>query len=471
MRLTLSAFAILLASTTICPAQALKDTARIGSLKTPVPQKTSSITLHLERKAGVGPEGHVASSNGTLAQLKGTETVKAYPTMKHVPTDLMNMQQYYYVIDLPQFVFQNYIAGLYSKAYLERMLPGNKFPLKDTVRLSRKPLMCYIAAVSGMRNGELVYMIDEDNDGDFGNDKIRPALSGTTDENVKVNGAVAVKVTYLNNDNKIIEDKRLVFMDRGSHQGTEMNFAFPEYNYIRFVYKGSRYLIATTNHQRTAITLLRDQPQFDLSEKLNAVSIGQYIKIGDDEFTLSNIMNNGNDLVLTGADMSGFGDQKSSLTTATASKGPLKISRQLGYKAPGIKGININPNIKLPGNVDLAKLKGKYVFIDVWGTFCGPCIGEFPYLTEVYTKFDRKDLEFIGLIDDRAPNTTQQIMKQHGLLWPNIQIDAKTSQTEGYKDINAYPTTYLLDREGKIIDIDLRGNALMNKLNSLIKGS
>jgi thiol-disulfide isomerase/thioredoxin len=182
-------------------------------------------------------------------------------------------------------------------------------------------------------------------------------------------------------------------------------------------------------------------------------------------------MNNGNDLVLTGTDVSGFGDEKG--VTVLPGKGAInklgnKVSRQLGYKAPIVVGVNINPNINLQEMVSTAKLKGKYVFIDVWGTFCGPCIAEFPKIKEAYSKFGPKDLEVVGIVDDRQSSTTQQILKQQLLPWPNIQMDAKTSQTAGYKDINSYPTTYLLDRQGKIIDIDLRGEDLMNKLKTLI---
>jgi thiol-disulfide isomerase/thioredoxin len=392
--------------------------------------------------------------------------------MKNVPANLKDMQEYFYIIDLPQFVFQSYVAGLYSKKYMEERLTGNKFDLKDTVRLSRQPLKCYVSAVSGMRDNEAVYIIDVDNDGDFGNDQLRPALKGTTDEDLKVKGAVPVTINYLGNDNTIKEDKRLVFMSLpGYGNSTEMNFSFPEFNYMRFVYKGNRYMVTTTNYSKSAIMVVPDRPYFDRIAKLNSVRIGQFVKIGDDEFTVSNIMNNGSDLVLTGVDVSGFGDEKA--VKVIPGKGLLnktgnKVSRQLGYKAPIAAGVNINPNIKLQGIVNTANLKGKYVFIDIWGTFCGPCIAEFPKIKEVYSQFSRQNLEVIGIVDDRQPSTTQQILKQQQLPWPNIQMDAKTSQTAGYKDINSYPTTYLLDPQGKIIDIDLRGEDLMNKLKTLI---
>ncbi|MDB5003270.1 MAG: Thiol-disulfide isomerase or thioredoxin [Mucilaginibacter sp.] len=469
---TLSTITFLLTVAVVCFGQTSKDTLRFSAPKTKLSQKTASITFHMERFFGTGPEGNVSTMQGTLAQLRKYDDAKAFTVMKNVPTNLKDMQEYFHILDLPQFVFQSYVAGFYSKEYMEKRLTGNKFELKDTVRLSRQPLKCYVSAVSGMHDNQPVYMIDVDNDGDFANDQLRPALKGTTDEDLKIKGAVAVTINYLGNDNQIKDDKRLVFMSLPSYgSGTEMSFSFPEFNYLRFIYKGKPYMVATTNYSKSAVMIVPDRPYFDRIAKLNSVKIGQYAKIGDDEFIVSNIMNNGNDLVLTGVDISGFGDKKGVKVLSgkdPANKGTNKVSRQLGYKAPVVAGININPNIKLQGIVNTASLKGKYVFIDIWGTFCGPCIAEFPKIKEVYSTFSRKNLEIIGIVDDRQPGTTQQILKQQLLPWPNIQMDAKTSQTAGYKDINSYPTTYLLDPQGKIIDIDLRGEDLMNKLKTLI---
>jgi thiol-disulfide isomerase/thioredoxin len=468
----LSTFVILSIAAVAAFGQTPKDGPTLRSLETKLPQKTASVTLHMDRFYGIGPDGHVSSSQGTLAMLRKYDDAKAFTVMKNVPTNLKDMQEYFYILDLPQFVFQSYVAGLYSKEYLEKRLTGNKFELKDTIRLSRQPLKCYVSAVSGMRDNDAVYMIDVDNDGDFANDQLRPALKGSTNEDLKVKGAVPVTINYLASDNTIKEDKRLVFMSLLGHgSGTEMDFSFPEFNYMRFIYKGKPYLVTTTNYSKSAVMIVPDRPYFDRIGKLNSVKIGQYAKVGDDEFIVSNIMNNGNDLVLTGADINGFGDKKevkvlpgkSSIKTASA-----KVSRQLGYKAPIAAGVNINPNINLKGLVNTANLKGKYVFIDIWGTFCVPCIAEFPKIKEAYSVFGGKNLEVVGIVDDRQPGTTQQIFKQQLLPWPNIQMDAKTSQTAGYKDINAYPTTYLLDPQGKIIDIDLRGEDLLNKLKTLI---
>ncbi|GAB3925563.1 TlpA family protein disulfide reductase [Mucilaginibacter myungsuensis] len=471
---TLSALAIFLAGATASFGQTGKDTSKVLLPKTKQPQKVNSITLHMERMAGIGPDGHTSSFQGTLEHLRKYEGGKLYPVMKNLPTDLTNMQEFCYVLDLAQFTYQGYRAGLCSKEYMESHLSGNKFNLADTVLLSKTPLKCYVSAVTGIRDGKPVYKMDVDNDGDFGNDEYRPVLKDASSEELKVSGSVPVKITYLNNDNKIVDDKQLVFVSPGHGNSAELYFAFPEFNYMRFTYKGKPYLAATTSFRRSGIIVVPDRPYFDRMANLKTIKQGQYISLGDDEFVLSRIINNGNDIVLTGADISGFGDKtiaKADAAKVSTAKKGTKISRQLGYIAPIASGININPAISSTGIVSTAKFKGKYLFIDVWGTYCGPCIAEFPHLKEVYSAFSRKDLEIIGLVDDRAPATTQQIFDKHQLPWANIQIDAKTSQTVGYKDINSYPTTFLLDREGKIIDIDLRGEALMNRLKLLIKGS
>jgi hypothetical protein len=275
---TLSIITILLTLAAASFGQTSNET--LPALKIKPPQKSASITIHMQRLAGIGPDGHVSSSQGTLAMLRKHEDANAFTIMKNVPANLKDMQEYFYIIDLPQFVFQSYVAGLYSKKYMEERLTGNKFDLKDTVRLSRQPVKCYVSAISGMRDNEAVYMIDVDNDGDFGNDQLRPALKSSTDEDLKVKGSVPVTISYLGSDNKIKEDKRLVFMSLpGYRDSKEMSFSFPEFNYMRFVYKGNRYMVTTTNYNKSAIMVVPDRPYFDRIAKLNSVRIGQFVKL------------------------------------------------------------------------------------------------------------------------------------------------------------------------------------------------
>ncbi|MFD2147647.1 TlpA family protein disulfide reductase [Mucilaginibacter antarcticus] len=242
---------------------------------------------------------------------------------------------------------------------------------------------------------------------------------------------------------------------------------------MKFDYKGKKYIaISQPRSYEPFYTIVPDRPYFTGLGKSKSVKNGQFVKIGDDTFGLSSVADNGNELTLIGDDIEGFRSDNTVNRTYIKSK-PRNtdgvVSRQTGFKAPEIKGIDVNANAaKLNAAVSLAKLKGKYVFIDIWSTTCIPCIEEFPNIKKVYNLYKNKNFEIIGIVDERSPNATARLLKLHNVNWPNIIMGKSATQIKGYEDINSYPTTYLIDPTGKIIAIDLRAEALMNKLKTLL---
>ncbi|EHQ31198.1 TlpA family protein disulfide reductase [Mucilaginibacter paludis] len=292
------------------------------------------------------------------------------------------------------------------------------------------------------------------------------------DESAILNASVLVDITYANNG-EIKNEKKLVFVAQSNdphHSG--MDFTFPEFGYCRFVYKGKPYLLATgSNTANPYITVLPDRPYFTSIGWDKRVKKDQVVQIGDDELLVSNITDNTKEITLTGNDIYGFAtglNSKGTSPQTAVKKAPALTLRQTGFIAPPVKGININPNASPGTSIATANLKGKYVFIDFWSTYCGPCIQEFDYLKEAYAKYNRQQLEIVGVIDDRDQNVTLQILKEHNINWPNIKMEASGTSIPGYQDINSYPTNLLIDPQGKIIAMDLRGDALMNKLKTLI---
>lgn len=109
----------------------------------------------------------------------------------------------------------------------------------------------------------------------------------------------------------------------------------------------------------------------------------------------------------------------------------------------------------------LSAYKGKVVLIDFWATWCGPCVRELPNVKKAYSKHHPGGFEIIGIsLDSDRDKLTSFIEKQEmpwqeffdGEGWKN-----KLAQQYG---INSIPATYLLDRDGKVIAKNLRGDAL-----------
>lgn len=107
------------------------------------------------------------------------------------------------------------------------------------------------------------------------------------------------------------------------------------------------------------------------------------------------------------------------------------------------------------GTTSLDDLKGKYVYIDMWATWCGPCIREIPSLKEVEKAYHGKNIEFVSISVDRkgAYETWKEMVVEKEL--GGIQLWAKEDQTfaSAYK-VSGIPRFILIDPQGKVVDAD-----------------
>lgn len=118
----------------------------------------------------------------------------------------------------------------------------------------------------------------------------------------------------------------------------------------------------------------------------------------------------------------------------------------------------------------LSSLRGKYVLIDFWASWCGPCRRENPNVVNLYKKYKDKGFTIYSVSLDQDANAWKQAIAADGLEWPNHVSDLmgwNTPMTALY-GFSGIPYTVLLDKEGNIIETNLRGSALEQKLVELI---
>ena len=144
-----------------------------------------------------------------------------------------------------------------------------------------------------------------------------------------------------------------------------------------------------------------------------------------------------------------------------------KNAVQVGQSAPEIT--LTSPEGK---PVSLSSLRGKYVLIDFWASWCGPCRQENPNVVKMYNKFKGRNFEIYGVSLDREKEKWTQAIAQDGLSWVHVS-DLKFWQSAGAEayGVRSIPATFLLDPNGKVIAKNLRGQALEARLAEILEGS
>jgi thiol-disulfide isomerase/thioredoxin len=136
---------------------------------------------------------------------------------------------------------------------------------------------------------------------------------------------------------------------------------------------------------------------------------------------------------------------------------PLKMALKPGDIAPPfeIKTVDGQP-------LRLSDFRGKYVLLDFWATWCGPCVGETPHLKAVYDAFGGGEhFVMIGLSLADAVSAPANYARKNNIKWVQGFLGpwAASSVTPLY-GVDGIPSIFLIDPEGKIIERDLRGDAI-----------
>ncbi len=131
---------------------------------------------------------------------------------------------------------------------------------------------------------------------------------------------------------------------------------------------------------------------------------------------------------------------------------------------------SVAPEISYPSPdgkvISLSSLRGKYVLIDFWASWCSPCRRENPNLVSNYKRFHSKGFEIFQVSLDKTKDAWVKAIEKDNLLWPNHVSDLKYWDSEPARQYNvrSIPSNFLLDPDGKVIAKDLRGIALGKKL-------
>lgn len=162
---------------------------------------------------------------------------------------------------------------------------------------------------------------------------------------------------------------------------------------------------------------------------------------------------------------------------STKSQEPATTAEQnitLSFSAPAVG--DEYADITLPDatgkQVTLSKIASsdntRYILLDFWASWCGPCMREMPHLSEAYAKYHAKGFQIYAVSLDSDTEAWQQAIEKNNAKWINLFANANSPR--GYEWLSSIPTNMLIDcATGKIVARNLRGKALATTLAELLK--
>lgn len=379
-----------------------------------------------------------------------------------LPDSLKEMKVWHNFIYRDQYFYYAYKNGMWSEKGFNSMNPPIN-PKKQTERW----VDCIATIAFGKKaNNEWVFILDKNNNEDlsddepisFDSDTLRFQGSEMIVERAKVDLDFEIY-----RDNEILKKTEPFVLSYNPKEGaSSIGLSYDKYRRGNWAINDQNFDVALfsfgyeVNYSPAEFTYLlvdlNKDKEFDVLPGSNeSYRTDQPFNISGLTWQVDSIKSDGTKLYYSTPDTSVLPE----------------LSLRKGTDAPDFSGKTLRGN-----SLDLSKYKGKYVLLDFWGTWCGPCLEEIPNLKKAYTKFSGVNFEIVGISVDRDPQHVLKFIQERNMEWPQIFEEYRSEEQpiSNLYGVIGYPTQYLISPDGKIVahGLELRGERLFETLQSNI---
>ncbi|MDP4197849.1 MAG: TlpA disulfide reductase family protein [Bacteroidota bacterium] len=431
-----------------------------------VPQANSSenipdtLVIEMTKMKGFGP---FPKDFGILQTMDPSSPwIKSVPNIKGIPDNLRGLMFGTFEADFMQYIYQIYYAGKISEWLFNSCKNSWRWE-PDSSEFTKNEIKGSIAFAAGYdENNRLKVLVDRNNNYDLSDDEYYfiPDIKEGQHFFDRYSDSLLFEAAYEYYDgHDIRKNKTWIYVDyspemlmpnrKSSSIALTVNHA--EYYQGEFVLENKRYSIALISGGRPVV---REYYKILIAEKGKDFTKGEFsdelgtekgglLRIGDNYYRLAKASIDGSHVTLIRDNFlsSTEGNQK------------------------GLKAFNFTAKTIDGQEVKFSDMRGKYVLIDFWGTWCSPCREEIKTLKTIYKTYKNKNLVMIGIANDNINNLKTFVDKQE-IGWPQIAQDKDKNILRLY-NVMSYPTIYLIDPEGRIIAKNLQDPDLLQKLKEI----
>jgi len=349
------------------------------------------------------------------------------------------------------------VEGPVSKVYLIEVSSKDQNPVVlDSAKL---PHGNGSFSVSGLTRGEALYELV------FGENIVTvPLINDVSD--VRVNVDLGKKDDFYDVKGSEASSQLKDLITTFGKKNYEVERTMADLDSLKGANAADSQLIAGTNKKNDAIRDLNNYLKQFLNTNTNGTISGLALSWASRSFSRSEFESSLNDMVRKFPDNALLtGIKKSYDKQIAAMQGQdNEMNSWVGKQAPELSLPDVNGK-----SVSLDSYKGKYLLVDFWASWCGPCRAENPNVVSVYNEFKGKNFAILGVSLDRERDAWQEAIRADHLAWTHVS-DLKfwsSKAVETFK-FNGIPFNVLIDPQGKIIAQGLRGDDLEKELRTLL---